>query len=373
MKTILIVFGTRPEAIKLCPLILEFNKFPEKFKTVVCVTAQHREMLDQVLEIFSITPDYDLNLMTHNQSLADLTARCISEMDGVIKKVKPDMLIVQGDTTTTFSAALAAFYNRVMIAHVEAGLRTGNKFSPFPEEVNRKLTTVTADVYYAPTLQNKENLLRENINGKDICITGNTVIDALLWVRDKLRDGEVICDELKDIDFSRKIVLVTGHRRENFGQGFSNVCTALRDVALNNPDIDIIYPVHLNPNVQKPVKEILANIENVILIEPLDYKPFVQLMDKAYFIITDSGGVQEEAPSLGKPVLVTRDTTERPEAVDTGVVKLVGTDINRIVNEANLLLKDKKYYESMSQVQNPYGDGHACNRIITDLINFFDY
>ena len=372
MKKILIVFGTRPEAIKLCPLVIELKKHPEEFETIVCVTAQHREMLDQVLDIFSIKPDYDLNLMTHDQSLADLTARCISGMDGIIKKVRPDMLIVQGDTTTTFSASLAAFYNHITVAHVEAGLRTGNKFSPFPEEANRKLTTVIADVHYAPTARNKENLVRENIKDKDICVTGNTVIDALLWVRDKLRNESVICDELKDIDFSRKIVLVTGHRRENFGQGFSNVCAALRDVALKNPDIDIIYPVHLNPNVQKPVKEILGNIKNVILIKPLDYKPFVQLMDKSYFIISDSGGVQEEAPSLGKPVLVTRDTTERPEAVDTGVVKLVGTDINKIVSEANLLIKDLKYYEAMSKVQNPYGDGQACNRIVTNLINFFN-
>lgn len=372
MKKILIVFGTRPEAIKLCPLVIELKNHPEEFKTIVCVTAQHREMLDQVLDIFSIKPDYDLNLMTHDQSLADLTARCISGMDGIIKKVRPDMLIVQGDTTTTFSASLAAFYNHIIVAHVEAGLRTGNKLSPFPEEVNRKLTTVIADIYYAPTTRNKENLVRENINDTDICVTGNTVIDALLWVRDKLRNEQVICEELKNIDFSRKIVLVTGHRRENFGQGFSNVCTALRDVALKNSDVDIIYPVHLNPNVQKPVNELLGNIKNVILIKPLDYKPFVQLMDKAYFIITDSGGIQEEAPSLGKPVLVTRDTTERPEAVDTGVVKLVGTDIDRIVGEANLLLKDEKYYESMSKVQNPYGDGQACNRIVMNLIIFFN-
>ncbi|RLD65621.1 MAG: UDP-N-acetylglucosamine 2-epimerase (non-hydrolyzing) [Bacteroidetes bacterium] len=370
MKKMLIVFGTRPEAIKLCPLILEFKKYPEKFKTVVCVTAQHREMLDQVLEIFSITPDYDLNLMTHNQSLADLTARCISEMDGVIKKVNPDMLIVQGDTTTTFSATLAAYYSKVKIGHVEAGLRTYNKYSPFPEEINRRLSTVISDLHFAPTQTNKNNLIIENIPEKNIIVTGNTVIDALFWVRNNINRENKKYNVFKDIDFSKKIILVTGHRRENFGEGFQNICAALKKIAKNNSNVEIVYPVHLNPNVQKPVNQILAGISNVKLIDPLEYEPFVYLMDKSYFIISDSGGIQEEAPSLGRPVLVTRNTTERPEAVEAGAIKLVGLDKEDIFNAANTLLNESSVYEEMANTKNPYGDGDACKQIIQGLLKF---
>ena len=367
MKKILIVFGTRPEAIKLCPLITELKKHPEKYETVVCVTAQHREMLDQVLEIFSITPDYDLNLMTHNQSLADLTARCISEIDGIIKKLKPDMLIVQGDTTTTFSAALAAYYSKVKIGHVEAGLRTFNKYSPFPEEINRKLTTGLADIHFAPTDINKKNLLSEGVLQESVIITGNTVIDALLWVREKIVSENKTYEELKDIDFSKKLILVTGHRRENFGEGFINILSAIKEIAENNSDVEIVYPVHFNPNVRKPVEQLLTGISNIKLIEPLDYEPFIYIMDKSYLIISDSGGVQEEAPSLGKPVLVTRDTTERPEAVDTGVVKIVGVDKDKIIDEAQVLLDSIEHYNAMSTIQNPYGDGQACKVIAESL------
>ena len=370
MKKILIVFGTRPEAIKLCPLVIELKKYPDKFRTVVCVTAQHREMLDQVLDIFAITPDYDLNLMTHNQTLADLTARCISETDMVIKKVKPDMLIVQGDTTTTFSAALAAYYSKVKVGHVEAGLRTYNKYSPFPEEINRKLTTSLADIHFAPTEKNKKNLLSEGVHEDNVVITGNTVIDALLWVREKIVSENKTYGELENIDFSKKIILVTGHRRENFGEGFVNILSAIKEIAENNRNVEVVYPVHFNPNVRKPVEQLLTGIENIKLIEPLDYEPFIYIMDKSYLIISDSGGVQEEAPSLGKPVLVTRDTTERPEAVDTGVVKLVGVDKDKIIDEAQILLDSIDHYNLMSTIQNPYGDGYACKYITKSLIRY---
>lgn len=371
MKKILIVFGTRPEAIKLCPLVLEFKKHPEEFETVVCVTAQHREMLDQVLEIFSIKPDYDLNLMTHNQSLAELTTRCISGLDVVIKKVDPDMLIVQGDTTTTFSAALAAYYSEIKIGHVEAGLRTYNKYSPFPEEVNRKLTSAISDLHFAPTQENKNCLVKENIPDEDITVTGNTVIDALFWVRKKINQENRTYEEFQDIDFSKKIILVTGHRRENFGEGFKHIFTAIKKIAENNRDTEIVYPVHLNPNVREPVNQILAGISNVKLIEPLDYEPFIFIMDKSYFIISDSGGVQEEAPSIGKPVLVTRNTTERQEAVKAGAVKLVGTDSQNIFLAAEKLLNDSASYQQMSNIRNPYGDGHACEKIIKSLQKHF--
>jgi UDP-N-acetylglucosamine 2-epimerase (non-hydrolysing) len=367
MKKILLGLGTRPEAIKLCPLIKELKKQAEKFETIVCVTAQHREMLDQVLNIFDVKPDYDLNLMKKNQTLSDITCDCLNEVGNVIKKEGPDIVLVQGDTTTTFATALGAYYNRVMIGHVEAGLRTGNKYSPFPEEINRKLTTAIADIHFAPTQKNKINLLSEGISEERIAVTGNTVIDALLWVREKIRAERREYQELSNINFQNRIILVTGHRRENFGREFINVCQALREIALIHSDCEIVYPVHMNPNVRKPVYSILSGIKNIKLIEPLGYEPFVYLMDRAYFIISDSGGVQEEAPSLGKPVLVTRNTTERPEAVEAGTVKLVGTDKDKIMEESGKLFNDKKYYDRMARIENPYGDGHACEKIISGL------
>ncbi|WP_026706290.1 non-hydrolyzing UDP-N-acetylglucosamine 2-epimerase [Flavobacterium soli] len=360
----LIIFGTRPEAIKMAPLVKEFFKHKE-FETKVCVTAQHREMLDQVLEFFEIIPDYDLNLMKPNQNLYTLTADIITELKPILEDFQPDFVYVHGDTSTTMAASIAGFYSGAKICHVEAGLRTHNKRSPFPEEINRQVTGRIADYHFAPTEQSKLNLLAENINTADILVTGNTVIDALLDSSERVKQIENIeIENLKEIvDFSKRIILVTGHRRENHGQGFINICQALKEVAVAHPDVQIIYPVHLNPNVKIPVYEILSGIENIKLIDPLAYPAFVWLMTHSFMIVTDSGGVQEEAPSLGKPVLVMRDTTERPEAVEAGTVILVGTDKDKIVFEANSLLNDTHRYQSMSELHNPYGDGKACNRI----------
>lgn len=360
----LIIFGTRPEAIKMAPLVKEFQKHVD-FDTKICVTAQHREMLDQVLDFFQIKPDYDLNLMKPNQNLYTLTADIITELKSVLEDFKPDYVYVHGDTTTTMAASIASFYSGAKVCHVEAGLRTHNKRSPFPEEINRQVAGRICDYHFAPTSQSRENLLAENIKSEDILVTGNTVIDALLDSSTRvvdLQNAEI--DFLKTIvDPTKRIILVTGHRRENHGQGFINICEALKQIALENNDVQIIYPVHLNPNVQKPVNEILSGIENIKLIDPLAYPAFVWLMTQSYLIITDSGGVQEEAPSLGKPVLVMRDTTERPEAVDAGTVLLVGTDKNRIISEANSLLNEEEKYRTMTELHNPYGDGKACQRI----------
>lgn len=375
MKKILIVFGTRPEAIKMAPLVKAFQNHPESFETKVCVTAQHREMLDQVLSLFEITPEYDLNIMKPGQDLYDITANVLVGMKSVLQDYKPDVVFVHGDTTTTFSAALAAFYQQIKIAHIEAGLRTGNIYSPWPEEANRQLTTQITSYHFAPTATSKANLLKENVLESRISVTGNTVIDALFLALEKIHNNPLLEKEIIEkltslypFDPSKKIILVTGHRRENHGNGFINICTALKTLAQNNPTVDIVYPVHLNPNVQKPVKEILGGIPNVHLIEPLQYETFLYLMDKSYFIITDSGGVQEEAPSLGKPVLVMRDTTERPEALIAGTVKLVGTDTAKIIAEAQLLLDSPQAYTTMSKAHNPYGDGKACERIINFLL-----
>ncbi|MFV0230411.1 UDP-N-acetylglucosamine 2-epimerase (non-hydrolyzing) [Empedobacter falsenii] len=366
----LIIFGTRPEAIKMAPLVQEFKKHNE-FETKVCVTAQHREMLDQVLDFFEIKPDFDLDLMKPNQNLFSLTADIITELKPVLEEFKPDYVYVHGDTSTSAIAGLASFYAGAKVCHVEAGLRTHNKWSPFPEEMNRQLTGRLADYHFAPTQQSYDNLIKENIKAENIAITGNTVIDALL--DSSLRVKEIHNEEIeqlkKIVDDSKKIILVTGHRRENHGQGFINICEALKDIATNHDDVQIIYPVHLNPNVQKPVHEILSGIDNIQLIDPLAYPAFVWLMSQAFMIITDSGGVQEEAPSLGKPVLVMRDTTERPEAVEAGTVILVGTDKTKIVAEANDLLTNEARYQGMSALHNPYGDGKACERIAAYIKN----
>lgn len=369
-KKNLIVFGTRPEAIKMAPLVKEFQNHPE-FETRVCVTAQHREMLDQVLDFFEITPDYDLNIMKPDQNLYTLTSGIIDAMKLILDEFKPDYVYVHGDTSTTMATSIAAFYSGAKICHVEAGLRTHNMRSPFPEEMNRQVTGRIADYHFAPTTQSKQNLLDENIPEDTILVTGNTVIDALIESSARVNSVEnAAIEKLKQIvDTSKKIILVTGHRRENHGQGFLNICEALKEIATANREVQIIYPVHMNPNVKGPVYEILSNIENVFLIEPLAYPAFVWLMDKSYLIITDSGGVQEEAPSLGKPVLVMRDTTERPEAVDAGTVILVGTDKNRIIRECEILLSDKNIYENMSALHNPYGDGMACKRIVEFIKN----
>lgn len=371
MKKILIVFGTRPEAIKMAPLVKEFQKHSNDFNMKVCVTAQHREMLDQVLEMFEIKPEYDLNIMKPGQDLFDVTVNVLLGLKNVLRDFKPDVVLVHGDTTTTSASAMAAFYEKIKVGHVEAGLRTNNIYSPWPEEANRQITGVLANYHFAPTQTSKENLLKENKDEKSIIVTGNTVIDALFLALDKIEQNNELKNKILEninshykVKEAKKIILVTGHRRENFGQGFINICQALKTIALNNPDIDIVYPVHLNPNVQKPVKELLSNVSNVHLIEPLQYEAFLYLMSKAYFIITDSGGVQEEAPSLGKPVLVMRDTTERPEAVEAGTVKLVGTDKEKIEKEAQKLIDDKVAYEKMSKAHNPYGDGRACERIV---------
>lgn len=362
----LIVFGTRPEAIKMAPLVKEFNKNKKLFDTRVCVTAQHREMLDQVLDFFEITPEYDLDLMKPNQNLYSLTADIILGLQPVLDDFKPDYVYVHGDTTTTMATSIASFYSGAKVCHVEAGLRTHNKLSPFPEEINRQLTSRIADIHFAPTITSKENLLMENVVDSAILITGNTVIDALL--DSSVRVNTIQNNEIeflkKELDFTKRIILVTGHRRENHGDGFINICAALKEIAEANSDVQIIYPVHLNPNVKGPVHEILEGISNIKLIAPLAYPAFVWLMNQSYLIITDSGGVQEEAPSLGKPVLVMRDSTERPEAVEAGTVILVGTNRKKIVEECISLLNNKERYQQMSALHNPYGDGKACERIV---------
>lgn len=365
----LCVFGTRPEAIKMAPLALALNADP-RFDAKVCVTGQHRQMLDQVLDLFDLIPDFDLNIMKPGQDLSDITSAILKGMKQVFSDFKPDVVLVHGDTATTFASTLAAYYHQIPVAHVEAGLRTGNMYSPWPEEGNRKLTGALATLHFAPTETSRQNLLREGIkNG--IEVTGNTVIDALLQVVTKLHKEVTLQQSLdRKFDFIRpdsRLVLVTGHRRESFGDGFERICQALAETATNFPDIDIVYPVHLNPNVSEPVNRLLAGIDNIHLIEPLDYLPFVYLMNRAYLILTDSGGIQEEAPSLGKPVLVMRDTTERPEAVEAGTVKLVGTDIAAITSGLRTLLTDERTYQSMAYAHNPYGDGKACLRIIDTL------
>lgn len=370
MKKILIVFGTRPEAIKMAPLVKAF-KNNNNFDTRVCVTAQHRQMLDQVLDIFEIVPEYDLNIMKAGQDLYDITANVLVGIRDVLIDFKPDVVFVHGDTSTTFSTSLAAYYVKVKVGHIEAGLRTYDIYSPWPEEGNRQLTGVLANYHFAPTVQSQENLLQEGKSASDIFVTGNTVIDALMYVLHRIDNQPELKEKIQSkiniqypLNSQRKVILVTGHRRENFGQGFINICEGLKQIALNNPEIDIVYPVHLNPNVQQPVNDILSNIANVYLIDPLQYEEFIYLMSQAHFIITDSGGIQEEAPSLGKPVLVMRDTTERPEAVAAGTVKLVGCDRDTLVNEAEKLLLDQGEYEMMSRAHNPYGDGKACERIV---------
>ena len=370
MKKVLLVFGTRPEAIKMAPLVKAFEE-ETLIRSKVCVTAQHREMLDQVLAMFDITPDYDLNIMKPGQDLFDVTSNVLLGMKDVLNDFNPDVVLVHGDTTTTSASSLAAFYNKIKVGHVEAGLRTGNIYSPWPEEANRQITGVLANYHFAPTTTSEHNLLKENKNKDNIIVTGNTVIDALFLALDKIEQDEELKSKIIDsisaqYEFkdNKKLILVTGHRRENFGDGFINICEALKTLANKNPDVDIVYPVHLNPNVQKPVKQILSDTKNVHLIEPLQYESFIYMMNKSHFIITDSGGVQEEAPSLGKPVLVMRDTTERPEAVEAGTVKLVGTDKETIINQAEKLLDDETEYEKMSKAHNPYGDGKACERIV---------
>lgn len=366
MKT-LFVFGTRPEAIKMAPLITELAA-DSSFEVSVCVTGQHREMLDQVLRLFDLEPDHDLKLMRPNQTLSHITAAVLTGLEPVLATERPDWVIVQGDTTTTFAASLAAFYNRVRVAHVEAGLRTRNRYAPWPEEMNRVLTTQVADIHFAPTEVSRQNLLHDGIAAERIHVTGNTVIDALLQVRDRIVRDPLLQEELAErfsmLDERNELILVTGHRRENFGSGFEAICEALADLVRRNPKVEIVYPVHLNPNVQEPVRRILGAVEGrVHLIEPVDYVPIVYLMNRARFIVTDSGGIQEEAPSLGKPVLVMRDTTERPEAVTAGTVRLVGTERQRIVEESERLLQDASHYEAMSVAHNPYGDGLASKRI----------
>lgn len=383
MKKVMLVFGTRPEAIKMAPLVKEFQKQPKRVETVVCVTGQQREMLDQVLKIFDIKPDYDLNIMKQGQDLYDVTARVLTGMRDVLKEVKPDVVLVHGDTTTSTAAALAAFYQQIPVGHVEAGLRTHNIYSPWPEEMNRLLTGRLATYHFSPTPLSRNNLIKESVDDRNIIITGNTVIDALYWVVDKIKNNKELDNELEDIlskagyDVNRlnngkKLVLITGHRRENFGDGFINMCTAIKDLTVKYPDLDFVYPMHLNPNVRKPIHEVfgenLSGLKNMFFIEPLEYLSFVYLMEKSSIVLTDSGGIQEEAPGLGKPVLVMRDTTERPEALDAGTVKLVGTDYNKIVNEVSSLIDDKAAYEKMSKAVNPYGDGLACGRIVNALL-----
>jgi len=374
MKKILLVFGTRPEAIKMAPLAKALQKDTEHFETRVCVTAQHRQMLDQVLEVFGITPEYDLNIMAPNQDLYDITAKVLLGLREVLKDFRPDTVLVHGDTTTSMAASLAAFYMQIPVGHVEAGLRTYNMLSPWPEEMNRQVTDRICTYYFAPTEQSKVNLLQENIDAKKIFITGNTVIDALLMAVDIISTTagvkEKMAKELQEKGYTvgdREYILVTGHRRENFGDGFLHICKAIKELAALHPEMDIVYPVHLNPNVQKPVYELLSGLSNVYLISPLDYLPFIYAMQHSTLLLTDSGGVQEEAPSLGKPVLVMRDTTERPEAVEAGTVKLGGTDAGAIVSNVTALLLDKEMYKRMSETHNPYGDGQACERIIAAL------
>ena len=369
-KKNLIIFGTRPEAIKMAPLVNQFIA-DNRFETKVCVTGQHREMLDQVLTFFDITPDFDLNLMKPNQNLYNLTGEVIAGLKLILESFKPDFVYVHGDTTTTMAASIAGFYSGAKVCHVESGLRTNNILSPFPEEMNRQVASRVATYHFAPTIKSQENLLKENVAKENILVTGNTVIDALLESSNRVEnlENEDVIALKNSLDFSKRIILVTGHRRENHGQGFINICAALKEISINNPDVEIVYPVHLNPNVLKPVNELLRGIRNIHLVKPLSYPSFVWLMNQSYLIITDSGGVQEEAPSLGKPVLVMRDTTERPEAVDAGTVILVGTDTHKIIKETQELLDNSKKYKSMSSLHNPYGDGKACNRIIEFISN----
>ena len=390
MKRVLLVFGTRPEAIKMCPLVKEFQKYPQDFETVVCVTGQHREMLDQVLDIFGVKPDYDLNIMKQGQDLYDVTARVLTGMRDVLDAVKPDVVLVHGDTTTSMAAAIAAFYRQIPVGHVEAGLRTHNLYSPWPEEMNRQVTGRIAEYDFAPTPLSRQNLLDEGVPAERITVTGNTVIDALHWVVENVlakgyapKDPSVAAllqDDKRSLlqgdkchsersEESRRLVLITGHRRENFGEGFISMCTAIRDLARKYPEVDFVYPMHLNPNVRKPIREVFGEhpAENLHFIEPLDYLDFVYLMSRSYIVLTDSGGIQEEAPGLGKPVLVMRDTTERPEALEAGTVKLVGTDYGRIFMEVSRLLDDSDAYDAMSHAVNPYGDGKACPRIVEKL------
>jgi UDP-N-acetylglucosamine 2-epimerase (non-hydrolysing) len=372
---IMVVFGTRPEAIKMAPLVKSLQAQSPAIETVVCVTAQHREMLDQVLQLFEIVPEHDLNIMKPGQDLFDITGNILNGLKPVLAKEKPDWVLVHGDTTTTLATSLAAYYAQVPVGHVEAGLRTGNKLAPFPEEMNRRLTGAIADLHFAPTPVAQANLLREGVANEAIHVTGNTVIDALLAVVHKLRHDAAAQQALRErfavLDAAKRLILVTGHRRENFGEGFQNICQALADIAAEHDDVEVLYPVHLNPNVRKPVQEILAarKLSNVQLIDPVDYLPFVYLMDRSHLIITDSGGVQEEAPSLGKPVLVMRDTTERPEAVEAGTVRLVGTGRTKIVEETRRLLNDSEAYAAMTRAHNPYGDGKAVERIIKIMLN----
>ncbi len=382
MKKIMFVFGTRPEAIKMSPLVKEFQKNPLDFQTTVCVTGQHRQMLDQVLHIFNITPDYDLDIMKQGQDLYDVTARVLIGMRDVLKEAQPDIVLVHGDTTTSTSAALAAFYQQIPVGHVEAGLRTGNIYSPWPEEMNRLITSRIATYNFSPTLLSRENLLKENVRPESITVTGNTVIDALYMVVNMFKANTTLSNEqaailktagydVERVNKGKKLVLITGHRRENFGDGFISMCTAIRDLKDKYSDVDFVYPMHLNPNVRKPIHEVfgknLEGTENLFFIEPLEYLSFVYLMEKSTIVLTDSGGIQEEAPSLGIPVLVMRDTTERPEALSAGTVKLVGTDYGKIVSEVSILLDDEIYYNEMSRIINPYGDGLACARIVEVL------
>jgi UDP-N-acetylglucosamine 2-epimerase (non-hydrolysing) len=380
MKRVLLVFGTRPEAIKMCPLVKEFQKHPEEFETVVCVTGQHREMLDQVLQIFDVKPDYDLNIMKQGQDLYDVTARVLVGMRDILDTVKPDVVLVHGDTTTSMAAAMAAFYRQIPVGHVEAGLRTHNLYSPWPEEMNRQVTGRIAEYDFAPTPLSRQNLLDEGVSEEKITVTGNTVIDALHWVVENvMKKGYAPEDPLVAAlpQDDRRMVLITGHRRENFGEGFISMCTAIRDLARKYPEVDFVYPMHLNPNVRKPIRQVFGmeisrqarndRGGNLFFIEPLDYLDFVYLMSRSYIVLTDSGGIQEEAPGLGKPVLVMRDTTERPEALDAGTVRLVGTDYDKIVSEVSALLDDRNHYEAMSHAVNPYGDGKACPRIVEKL------
>ena len=383
MKTILLVFGTRPEAIKMAPLVKEFQKYPEDFKTIVCVTGQHRELLDQVLQIFDITPDYDLNIMKRGQDLYDVTSRVLLGMRDVLKETHPDVVLVHGDTTTSTAAALAAFYQQIPVGHVEAGLRTHDIYSPWPEEMNRQLTGRITTYHFSPTPLSRQNLIQEHVSDNQILVTGNTVIDALYWVVDRIKNdtqlnASLACglkesgydvERLKD---GKRLVLITGHRRENFGDGFIHMVTAMKDLSIKYPEVDFVYPMHLNPNVRKPIHEVFGeNLTrpNFFFIEPLEYLSFVYLMEKSTIVLTDSGGIQEEAPGLGKPVLVMRNTTERPEALDAGTVKLVGTDYDKIVNEVSELLENPIAYEKMSKAVNPYGDGKACYRIVNHLKN----
>lgn len=382
MKKIMLVFGTRPEAIKMAPLVKEFQKHPDTFQTIVCVTGQHREMLDQVLNIFDIRPDFDLNIMKQGQDLYDVTARVLTGMRDVLREAQPDVVLVHGDTTTSTAAALAAFYQQIPVGHVEAGLRTHNILSPWPEEMNRQITGRIASYHFAPTALSRQNLLQENVDDANITVTGNTVIDALYWVVDRIKNDRSLDAELEEVlrhagyDVNRladgrPLVLITGHRRENFGDGFINMCTAIKQLTERYPNVDFVYPMHLNPNVRRPIHEVfgddLSNLGNMHFIEPLEYLSFVYLMEKSTIVLTDSGGIQEEAPGLGKPVLVMRDTTERPEALEAGTVKLVGTDREKIFNEVSTLLDDATAYARMSQAVNPYGDGLACSRIVERL------